>query len=278
MSAKSNTVMDSIKWNYGHQDLFYLPQWQTGSRIDEFHVIYRLAYVSFYVVTFVTGFCLEVDIPITLQIIYASCYYTCWHFIMCTVSSVMSLVCVFKEYMKQRRSNIKDEDIIERERSVFCKVQWIAMSIVTDSSIALCVGYFTLVHSRGFPYFAKTAILHLWVPILVIMDFMICSVPAKLVHGYASLAVAVIYALFTYIYYVCGGLSIYGDHYLYKILDYKENPGTAVIALVSCLACMVMGRVVVYLLFLLRHKIYWRYYVLATNPSEVTRYVYEISK
>lgn len=277
MSHKRNIILDSIKWKYGHQDLFYLPQWQTGSRIDEFYVLYRVAYASFYLIVFVTVISIEVDIPITLQI-YAGCYYTCWHFFMCAVSSVMSLVCVLKEYMRQRRFNVRDEDVIEMEHSGFFKVQWILLSIVTDSSIALTVGYFSLVHSRGFPYFAQTAILHLWVPILVIMDFMICSVPAKLLHGYASLVVATVYALFTYIYYVCGGLSIYGDHYLYKILDYKENPGLAVIALLSCLACMVMGRVVVYLFFLLRHKIYWNYYVLATNPLDVTRYVYEINK
>lgn len=269
--------LDTLKWNYGHQDLFYLPQWQTVNIIDVFYLIYRIAYTSFYVVVFLVVLCLEDEVPSTLRI-YASCYYTCWHFCMCAVSSVMSMVCVFKEYTRQKRENVRNDDIIERRQSVFFQIQWILVSVVTDSSIALSVGYFTLVHSRGIPYFAQTALLHLWVPTVVVMDFMICSVPAKLLHCYASLIVATIYAVFTYIYYVCGGVSVYGNHYLYKILDYKENPGLAVLALLCCLLCMAMGRVVMYLLFLLRHRIYWKYYILATDPCEITRYVYEINK
>lgn len=275
--SKNEINVNAIKWNYEHQDLFYLPQWQTGSGIDVFYLIYRIAYTSFYVVVFFVVICSEDNIPTTLQF-YASCYYTCWHFCMCAVSSVMSLICVFKEYVQRRRQSVRDGEIIERKHSISYKIHWILMSIVTDSSIALSVGYFSLVHSRAVPYFAQTVLLHLWVPILVMMDFMICSVPAKLLHGYASFLVAVTYAVFTYIYYLCGGLSIYGNHYLYKILDYKEDPGLAVIALLCCVFCMLMGRVVVYLLFLLRHKIYWKYYVLATNPHEVTRYVYQINK
>ncbi|KAJ8932998.1 hypothetical protein NQ318_012036 [Aromia moschata] len=147
---------------------------------------------------------------------------------------------------------------------------WIVNSLCLDSTIAVTLGYFSLEFGyQRRPYGAGTGVVHLWNTLLVLMDLFVSSIPVKLVHVYPSVILAGLYGIFTYVYYLSGGLGIYDHHYLYKILDYKHNPSLSFAALMAVLAFMLLGRILVYYSYKLRKKLYYTYYL--SNEASLFR-------
>ncbi|XP_002731894.1 protein rolling stone-like [Saccoglossus kowalevskii] len=63
---------------------------------------------------------------------------------------------------------------------------------------------------------------------LILFDLFVIASPIRVLHVIYPMIFLALYGFFTYIYYACGGLNPEGEVYLYKIVNWKTNPGMAV--------------------------------------------------
>lgn len=104
------------------------------------------------------------------------------------------------------------------------KVLFFLSALSLDSTLSACIGYWTLVYwYQGETLRIGSYIMHLWNPIMLLMDFVIVRVPARFAHVIYSVSLMVVYVVFTLAYYLCGGRSVItGKQYLYKMMDYQK--------------------------------------------------------
>ncbi|XP_060524413.1 protein rolling stone-like [Cylas formicarius] len=236
-----------LQWTYAHPQVFFLPQWQNDTTIDLFYLVYRTLYWCYF--WMVTYFYIRIswNSPVWIKL-NAFYYYTFWVYTACSLWATLSLVTVTAKYIQQ----INSEEINDVEHRRWYQIQLLINSASMDSALAMAIGYWTLVYLyQRVAYGVGASLLHLWTPLLALADFMITSMPVKLLHVYPSLILAVAYGVFSFCHYLSGSKSIFGEPYLYQILDYRK-PLTAISGLVAILVYIVLGRFVVYWLYRLR--------------------------
>ena len=88
-----------------------------------------------------------------------------------------------------------------------------------------------------------------------LVDVFISGFPVRLLHFFYIVGFASVYAVFTGIYYAAGGTNTDGDQYIYKILDYENQPVTSSIVIIA----------MVFVVSTLMHLIYWGLYLLRVS-------------
>ncbi|XP_075151371.1 protein rolling stone-like [Haematobia irritans] len=91
--------------------------------------------------------------------------------------------------------------------------------------------------------------------ILMVLDHMLVAFPTRLLHFIYPLALGVIYAIFSIIYYYAGGLDPNGNAYIYEILDWSK-PGWAALIVIGCVVLVLVFCFLLFCLYKLRSYIY----------------------
>ena len=102
---------------------------------------------------------------------------------------------------------------------------------------------------------------HTATSIYVITDLLVAATPVRIYHVYHAMIFSVMYLIFSIIYDAGGGTNALNQPYIYEMLDWSEDIGTA--ALYSVLTILVGVPVlwlVVYALYALRTFIYGKLY------------------
>ena len=63
--------------------------------------------------------------------------------------------------------------------------------------------------------------------VYVVMDLFITATPIRVLHAYHSSLYGLIYIAFSVVYVYAGGTDPSGNHYVYPILNFIDNPGMA---------------------------------------------------
>ena len=64
--------------------------------------------------------------------------------------------------------------------------------------------------------------------LFVLFDLLITATPIRLLHFYQPMVYLAIYALFSVIFYLAGGMTASGSHYIYPVLNWgKVGPTLA---------------------------------------------------
>lgn len=69
---------------------------------------------------------------------------------------------------------------------------------------------------------------HGLITLYVLADSFIVGIPVRLLHFYQPPLLGIAYAIFSWIYWACGGTDPEGRHYVYSVLDYSASPKGAV--------------------------------------------------
>lgn len=89
--------------------------------------------------------------------------------------------------------------------------------------------------------------------IVVVLDQFVTGVPVRVLHAHHPLIYAILYSLFTVIYYSAGGTTADGDKAIYSVLNYEQNPGVAVgLLVVACFIAIPLLHVLLFGLYQLR--------------------------
>jgi hypothetical protein len=95
---------------------------------------------------------------------------------------------------------------------------------------------------------------HIVNSVVVFADLAIAAHPVRLLHLYQPVLFAIVYAVFSAVYFLFGGTNRQGDSKIYPLLNW-QRPGLAIGALIGACLLLIILHTLVWLFYLLRKKI-----------------------
>lgn len=102
---------------------------------------------------------------------------------------------------------------------------------------------------------------HVWLAVIIIWNYVLISINFKIEYAYLPFGFGVIYALFSGVFYLKGGVDHKGRHYIYKLVDWGRAPKIAISVVISSLIIAVLVQVVLFYLDKGKRNIYKKYFV-----------------
>lgn len=231
-------------WCHTHEADFVLSQWRSTDQTDICYLVYRLFHSLMFLLVF------TIYATVTFQSVTTSlrglAYITTWSYIICIVYSIYATIYI--QCIAKRKDFFVVMDI-----SVPSKLLWILHSLAIDLAFSVSILFWLgkFFCKKIFPL--HTDLMHIWNSIFMLMDFFVVAIPIRILHVYASVIVALIYAVFTYVYYYLGDVAgTHKQYALYPLLDWKNDVITAVFVVVGSTAFLVIFRFVIYGMYRLR--------------------------
>lgn len=116
-----------------------------------------------------------------------------------------------------RQSEVPDSQ--ESATPIFVSVTWFFGAAMPPLTLTIAILYWVLVYEPGGEIPVVTVLNHGGNVVVALYDLLCSSRPFYFAHFYASVLLGLLYALFSYIYYVDGGKDPDGNPYIYKSLD-----------------------------------------------------------
>ncbi|XP_062130347.1 protein rolling stone-like [Drosophila sulfurigaster albostrigata] len=139
------------------------------------------------------------------------------------------------------------------------KIYWASHFTATVLALVITFVYWTTIHPN---IEDEVDLYNIWEhalnSVFMFIDFFLVAFPTHIMHFVFPICVGLIYALFSLIYYFAGGLDIFGEHYIYFILDW-ERPGLAIGSLCIVYVLLLIFCVVVFWMYRLRLWIFRRH-------------------
>ena len=107
------------------------------------------------------------------------------------------------------------------------KVLWLLFNIASVTSVVVTITYWSAVYT-GAEIGGLMVNQHILGPVFMLMEVIMSNIPIRLLHFIYSHIFSSIYVLFTVIYWGAGGVNKYGQHHIYKLLNYEDNAGEAI--------------------------------------------------
>ncbi|KAL3284629.1 hypothetical protein HHI36_018783 [Cryptolaemus montrouzieri] len=273
MVWKEQFSWKKFKFQYDNPEQIVLCQWQTDLGIPTAYLLFRMVFLAFFLGIWYAGIrmmyisfgcgCLKVVTKGSILL-----YYTTWSEIFCSVAAASSCLMTTIQY-------ILDEDGEEEngKRSVFeCRwwfrVHLVIYTLALDSSVALAFGYFGYVYYNERRYYRGISyVLHLWTGVMMLLDFMLSTLPTNLLHVYLAFGISAFYGFFSWVYYMLGGKDYLGEKYLYEVLNWEDDPWAAILAILGTLLFYIVVRLIVFCMYVLRGSIFYKHYYLATEEA-----------
>lgn len=111
--------------------------------------------------------------------------------------------------------------------SWYHKVQWLFFYLGAESAVLVSILYWALLYSGG-SVDGVNANTHLVNAIFALIDVFFSGIPVRILHFIYPSIIGSSYAVFSGIYFAAGGTNVQGDPFIYPVLDYEENPGSAI--------------------------------------------------
>ncbi|GAB1860303.1 Protein rolling stone [Camponotus japonicus] len=127
------------------------------------------------------------------------------------------------------------------------RLYWFLYVVTTNLAIGVTFCYwFTVYNPEIHQLDPLNIMMHVCNSVLMLVDFVVTSIPFRLRNFWWCLSIAVFYCVFTAIYYIAGGLDKYGYHYIYRVIDWKRPArtllvcvgGCTFITVLHCVSCM----------------------------------------
>ncbi|XP_071944328.1 protein rolling stone-like [Antedon mediterranea] len=186
-------------------------------------------------------------------------YLTNWTFIVVTcyllVASYNSCVYYYNVTRRGEGSLLVLESSEETQLPFKYKLQWFLFYISANFSIIVTVVYWAALYSDDSDSLFIDLNVHTLTSLIGILETFLSATPVRLIHVAYPLWYGTIYLFFTVIYWVAGGTDINGNTYIYPIIDYENEPVTAVLSILGCVAGAFVCQVLLWLIYNLRLKI-----------------------
>ncbi|XP_064609916.1 protein rolling stone-like [Liolophura sinensis] len=260
---------------YSQPDLFYKSQWPIPPVV---YLLFRwatasyLAGVKIYTATFW---------HYGLHFIFL----TNWTYLVLSVSFVFRAVTSTVFYVRSKKLDHTGE-ITQASHHIFSwrtsYAQWILYNVSTTASLLVTIAFWIAIY-HGEPIQFVNFNVHAINSVIVLLDLAITAHPVRLYHVYQPVLYVLVYGLFYIIYWAAGGVDPHGNHYIYKVLDWGRNPGSAA-GLSFGLVCLAVPLIHLFVfgLYKLRLYIHQRVYrpsthtILPSKSSEVQLEVHDV--
>lgn len=136
----------------------------------------------------------------------------------------------------QEQDPVQSESPALTEHVDYCqtwyhKVTWFFYIIAANNSILVTVVYWSLLYS-GFRIHEADVAFHLMNSVFMLIETCISSIPVRLFHVVYAELYGVTYLVFSVVYWRSGGTGSSGEHYIYPILNYEDEPYAAAVLII----------------------------------------------
>ncbi|XP_037958319.1 protein rolling stone [Teleopsis dalmanni] len=243
-------------------DDFVKSQWQNCSKSNAY-LIYR-----WFIAIFFIGVVLESMInqedqgSFWLYFIYM----TNWGIILCMLTNLLGAILVTTwHYHPEYADKLLN---MESLTSPF-RVYWSMHIISLVASIIITIIYWTVLYNAEQSSLSVTNVLtHAFNSICMFVDLLIVAHPLRLLHLFLPVLFGIVYAIFSYIYQMLGGINRKGKPYIYHVIDWSR-PKNAFLTVVVILTLCIIVYMILFTIYKLRTLLYKRLnssiYKLPTN-------------
>ncbi|XP_072764626.1 protein rolling stone isoform X2 [Anoplolepis gracilipes] len=171
-------------------------------------------------------------------------YLTNWDMVLGFTQALIGGILVSKRWRLQK---IPGFDPCGLKLESIERLYWFLYVVTTNLAIGVTICYWVTVYNPEIHQVDPLNIMmHVCNSVLMLIDFVVTSIPFRLRNFWWCLSIAVFYVIFTVIYYVAGGLDRHGYHYIYKIIDWKRPARTLLVCaggftfvtVLHCVTCM----------------------------------------
>ena len=208
----------------------------------------------------------KVIIYVTQYVFYLLNFQSLWAAIFVTVTYFRVFFCQRIVFQERDTEGPCNHELVIDDRPVGCcgignngtfwyqNVYWVLYSVTIPLTLFAVIGYWGLVYDPVTePITYANLNKHLINGILVVVDLFVTAIPIRVLHVIYPITYAGIWIIFSGIYYVAGGTDIYGNRYIYKVLNYEMNPASAAgLAILVLLVAIPVLYLCVFGLYLLR--------------------------
>lgn len=208
-------------------------------------------------------------------------FLTNWSFIVWNIYLLWAAISSTFKYFKANLYDTvrkKDEVVTEQESFLaspvgccgkesngiawYQQIQWFLFIAGAEAAFTVMILYWLLLY-RGGNVDGVNANTHLVNGLFSLVDVLVTGTPVRFLHLIYLPLYGAIYVSFSGIYFAANGTNHNGDRYIYGVLDYGNNPGTAAgVVIGTVLVVSVLFHFIFYGLFWLRTALvtlFWRY-------------------
>ncbi|XP_017154088.1 protein rolling stone [Drosophila miranda] len=220
---------ENFGFAYKRVHLFYRSQWQkddTNSLYLLYRWIWALFFLGVYIMCIIVQFC---DGKFFI-------YMTNWGYGLCTITMLIAAVQVTCWHYDLRNTrSLVQESGNKTETTRGLKIYWWLYNMTISLALIISTVYWVFLHGKmnkpmRFP--AISVITHGLNTVMMLIDFLVVAFPLRLLHVVYSMALAILFFVFTLIYHFCGGTDEFGNPYVYPILDWN-NPTRCLVTFVG---------------------------------------------
>ena len=202
-----------------------------------------------------------------------------WSAIVSTVDFFKEFVCCRQQYIDlgETRSLAYEGDVETptgccgrgyNRISWYHMIQWALFMIGAELAVVLTILYWLLLYDPGTSVSGVNFNTHGSQGIISVIELLITGVPIRFYHFYFTQIFASVYVVFTGIYYAASGTNTIGKPYIYSILNYGDNPGSATGLVLGVI--LVFLPIIHFLFYLIYVARYWALYLIYGKRSSST--------
>ena len=206
-----------------------------------------------------------------------------WSAIVSTIDFFKEFVCCRRQYrdLGETRSLAYERDL---EAPTGCCgrsynkinwyhiIQWGLFVTGTELAVAITILYWPLFYNPGDPIHGVRFNTHATQGIISAIELLFVGVPVRFYHFYFTQIFAVVFVVFTGIYYAAGGTNLDDEPFVYSILDYGNNPGSAIGIIIAVLFVLLpILHILFYLVYITRYWILYLIYNKYTSSQDHSR-------
>ncbi|XP_031572605.1 protein rolling stone-like [Actinia tenebrosa] len=170
----------------------------------------------------------------------------------------------FSGYDEDKESTGKEvwvDEKIEDKLGLCHKLLWIIFTIASVGALQITLIYWSIFYEDQEINGVNITFL-IFNSVFITIELLLSNLPVVLLHFFYSHIVQSIYILFTVLYWAFGGTDAKGHPYIYKALDYENEPDWAVIfAFLYVVIFQILAHIYCFSLFHLRKWLVRKFYL-----------------
>ncbi|EDW88600.1 protein rolling stone [Drosophila yakuba] len=244
--VKKEFQRKSCGFDHDTPDDFVKSQWQSCTK-SMAYLFYRWFMALFFVVVVIISMWPEADDQSSYWLYFI--YMTNWGIWMCMLTNVLGAVLVT---IWHYHPEYADKLLNMKSSFSYFRLYWGMHIIALVLSIVITIIYWSLLYNANESALDATNVLtHAFNSICMFIDLWIVAHPLRLLHIFLPVVFGVVFAIFSYIYHLCGGINKKGKPYIYHVIDWSK-PQNAFITVVGVLILSCCIYVLLFAFFKLR--------------------------
>ncbi|XP_017860353.1 PREDICTED: protein rolling stone isoform X1 [Drosophila arizonae] len=223
-------------------DDFVKSQWQTCTK-SMVYLLYRWFMALFFIAVVIKSMWPRSDDESSYWLYFI--YMTNWGIWMCMLTNLLGAVLVT---IWHHHPEYADKLLNMKAWVSPFRIYWSMHIITLVLSIVITIIYWTVLYDANESNLDATNVLtHAFNSICMFIDLWIVAHPLRLLHVFLPVTFGIIYAIFSYIYHLCGGINKKGKPYIYHVIDWNQ-PSSALLTVlcVLLLSCCIYALLFVF--------------------------------